>query len=151
MSYNYLCWMRGLNRQNGLRPWMILISTTTIAMTRRIWIYPPMVYPLTKPKSHKITRITKMVQSIQIPFPATRVPICIMLLIKVYTLISWCQDQDFFTWRFSIKIEFTQIMNRKYYTSDAILLWFHRCLTFLAFQQLCWIEYPMPALGIKRV
>lgn len=42
---------------------MILIKTTTIAMTSRIWMNPPIVYPLTNPRSHSIIRITKIVQS----------------------------------------------------------------------------------------
>lgn len=47
---------------------MILIKTTTIAMISRIWMNPPIVYPLTKPSSHRIMRITKIVHSILFSF-----------------------------------------------------------------------------------
>lgn len=48
-----------------LRPWMMRTSTTTMAITSRMWIRPPMVYEVTTPKSHKITRTTQIVQSIK--------------------------------------------------------------------------------------
>jgi hypothetical protein len=35
-----------------------------MAMTRRTWMKPPMVYEDTKPSSHKIIRITAIVSSI---------------------------------------------------------------------------------------
>jgi hypothetical protein len=40
---------------------MILNSTTTMAITRRTWMKPPMVKEVTNPKSHKITKITAIV------------------------------------------------------------------------------------------
>src|SRR5659263_425922 len=43
---------------------MTPISTTTIAMTRRTWMNPPIVYELTKPTAQRTSRITAMVQSI---------------------------------------------------------------------------------------
>jgi hypothetical protein len=49
--------------QIGRRPWMILMSTTAIARIRSRWMKPPKVYELTIPRSHMITRITKMVHS----------------------------------------------------------------------------------------
>ncbi len=35
---------------------------------------PPMVLPLTKPRIHKITRATKIAQSMLTPYSATKVP-----------------------------------------------------------------------------
>ncbi len=52
---------------------MILIKTTTIAMISRIWMKPPIVYPLTNPRSHIIMRITKIVQSILPSFPVWKI------------------------------------------------------------------------------
>jgi hypothetical protein len=37
---------------------------TTIAMTRRIWINPPKVVEVTKPRSHKTMRIIAIVHNI---------------------------------------------------------------------------------------
>jgi len=47
----------------GLRPDIKLIRSTTIAMTSKMWMYPPKVYELTNPSNHKTSRITKIVQS----------------------------------------------------------------------------------------
>jgi len=41
-----------------------LITSTTTAMTKRMWMYPPSVYELTNPSNHRTNRITKIVQSI---------------------------------------------------------------------------------------
>src|SRR5659263_304911 len=43
---------------------MTLISTTTIAMTRRTWMNPPIVYEVTKPSAQRTSKMTAMVQSI---------------------------------------------------------------------------------------
>jgi hypothetical protein len=43
---------------------MTRIRTTTIARIKRMWMKPPRVYELTIPSSHKMSRITKIVQSI---------------------------------------------------------------------------------------
>jgi hypothetical protein len=48
---------------------MILIKTTAIAMISRIWMNPPIVYPLTNPRSHMIIRITNIVHSMLFSFP----------------------------------------------------------------------------------
>ena len=45
----------------GFRPWIILISTTIIAMTSNIWIKFP-AKPSKNPNSQRITRITTIVQ-----------------------------------------------------------------------------------------
>jgi hypothetical protein len=46
------------------RPWMILINTTTIAISSKICMNPPIVWPLTNPNSQSTTSITKIVHSI---------------------------------------------------------------------------------------
>ena len=50
----------------SLRPWMTRIRTTTIANTNRRWMKPPIVVDVTSPRSHKTSKITKIVQSIRI-------------------------------------------------------------------------------------
>jgi len=40
--------------QRTLRPLMILSRTTTMAITMRIWMNPPMVYEVSSPKSRMI-------------------------------------------------------------------------------------------------
>jgi len=47
--------------QRGLRPLMTLSRTTTMAITRRTWMRPPMVTEVTSPRSHKMIRTTAMV------------------------------------------------------------------------------------------
>ena len=37
---------------------------TTMAMTRRIWINPPMVYEETKPNAQRMMRITAIVSTL---------------------------------------------------------------------------------------
>src|SRR5512143_3049682 len=39
-------------------------------MTSRTWMNPPIVYPLTNPRSHMIMRITKIVHSMSFSFSA---------------------------------------------------------------------------------
>src|SRR5512143_2151578 len=46
---------------------MTRMRTITIAITRRTWMKPPSVYDVTIPRSHRTSRITKMVQSIFLP------------------------------------------------------------------------------------
>jgi hypothetical protein len=36
---------------------------TTMAMTRRIWIYPDIVYEVTSPSAQRMSRTSEMVQS----------------------------------------------------------------------------------------
>jgi hypothetical protein len=50
--------------QTGFLPWMTRINTMMMAKTSNRWIKPPMVYALTIPRSHMISRITAIVQSI---------------------------------------------------------------------------------------
>ena len=49
--------------QSGRRPWMIRISTTTIASTSRMWMNPPIVYELTSPRAQSTMRMIAMVHS----------------------------------------------------------------------------------------
>ena len=41
------------------------INTKMIATTSKMWIKPPMVYDVTKPRSHKIRRTTAIVYNIR--------------------------------------------------------------------------------------
>jgi len=61
-------WITNPNGYKGLRPWIILISTTTTAITSRIWMNPLITKPLIMPISHKIKRTTKIIHSICAPF-----------------------------------------------------------------------------------
>jgi hypothetical protein len=45
---------------------MILTSTTTTAITKRMWMKPPRVYEVTNPRIHNITKIAAMVKSMSI-------------------------------------------------------------------------------------
>src|SRR4029453_926242 len=54
----------GLWSYMGRRPWMMRISTTTIAITNRRWMKPPRVYELTIPSAQRISSTTNTVHSI---------------------------------------------------------------------------------------
>jgi hypothetical protein len=54
----------------------------------------PMVWPLAKPRTHKITSITKVVQSIPLS-SATKVPIWIVSVIQLYRPLSKCPKEGF--------------------------------------------------------
>ena len=45
---------------------MSLIRTITMAMTSRMWMNPPMVFAVTRPKSHRIKSIAAIVTSIKV-------------------------------------------------------------------------------------
>lgn len=45
------------------RPWMTRITITMIAMTRSMWMSPPMVYEVTNPRSQRINRMIAIVSS----------------------------------------------------------------------------------------
>jgi hypothetical protein len=45
---------------------MRFIMTTTTAMTRRIWINPPMVYEETRPSTQRISKIIAIVTNIEV-------------------------------------------------------------------------------------
>src|ERR671919_2321694 len=51
----------------GRRPWITRRITTTTAMTSRMWMKPPIVYELTIPRAHRMSKITKIVHSIENP------------------------------------------------------------------------------------
>ena len=54
--------------QTILRPWMTLIRTVTMAITRRMWMNPFIVEDVTRPRIHRATRTTAIVYSIGYPF-----------------------------------------------------------------------------------
>src|SRR6185295_18676153 len=56
----------------GRRPWMTRMSTTTTAMTSKMWMKPPRVYELTIPSAQRISSTTNRVQSIVCPPGASR-------------------------------------------------------------------------------
>jgi hypothetical protein len=45
---------------------MRFITITTTAMTRRIWINPPMVYEETRPSTQRISKIIAIVTNIEV-------------------------------------------------------------------------------------
>src|SRR5207248_5361255 len=49
---------------SGLRPWIIRISATRIAITSRMWMNPPSVYDVSMPSSQRMTRTTTSVDSL---------------------------------------------------------------------------------------
>ena len=59
--------LRPWNQSNARRPLSRLMTSTINPTTRRMWIRPPPICRL-KPRSHKITRTRKIVQSIAISF-----------------------------------------------------------------------------------
>jgi hypothetical protein len=50
----------------GFLPWMRRIKMRIIAITRRMWMNPPIVYAVTTPSNQRIRRITAIVISIEI-------------------------------------------------------------------------------------
>ena len=55
-------------RHTGFRPEMTRSKTTTMAMTRRTWMKPPIVAPVTSPSSHRMSSTIAIVYNIKFSF-----------------------------------------------------------------------------------
>src|ERR1035437_5959919 len=55
---------------------MRLMIRITTAITSRMWMKPPIVYDVTRPRSQRTRRITKMVQSTFLPPASPQQPPC---------------------------------------------------------------------------